>query len=59
MPNREFQGYVNVRQVMGKSMFTLRADLASTKVKVAIKFVTGVALPKIGTCVPAGSRVIL
>ena len=58
MPNREFQGYVNVRQVMGKSMFTLRADLASTKVKVAIKFATGVALPKTGTCVPASSCIL-
>ena len=58
MPNREFQGYVNVRQVMGKSMFTLRADLASTKVKVAMRSATGVALPKIGACVPAGSCIL-
>ena len=58
MPNREFQGYVNVRQVMGKSMFTLRADLASTKVKVAMRSATGVPIPKIGACVAAGSCIV-
>ena len=58
MSNREFQGYVNVRQIMDKSMFTLRADLASTKVKVAMRSATGVALPKIGACVTAGSCIL-
>jgi sarcosine oxidase subunit gamma len=50
MSDREFQGYVNVTQDTGQTMFTLRATLSSTKIKVAIKLATGVAVPKRGSC---------
>ena len=33
MSEREFQGYVTIRQQSDHSMFTLRASLASSKVK--------------------------
>ena len=33
MSEREFKGYVTIRQKCDHSMFTLRANLASTKVK--------------------------
>ena len=55
MPNREFQGYVNVSQVMDQSMFTLRANLASTKIKAALQLAMSVALPKPGACATAGA----
>ena len=55
MSNREFQGYVNVSQIMDQSMFTLRANLASTKIKVALKLAMSVALPKPGACATAGA----
>jgi len=54
MSNRNFQGYVNVDQVMDQSMFTLRANLASTKLKAAVKSATGMVLPKLGRCVVVG-----
>ena len=50
MSDREFQGYVNVKQDTGQIMFTLRADLSSTKIKAAMKLATGVAVPKRGSC---------
>ena len=37
MSEREFQGYVTIRQQSDHSMFTLRASLASSKVKAALK----------------------
>ena len=49
MSDREFQGYVNVSQDTGQIMFTLRANLASTKIRAAIKLATGVVVPKRGT----------
>ena len=55
MPNREFQGYVNVSQIMDQSMFTLRANLASTKIKAALQLAMSVALPKPGACATAGA----
>jgi sarcosine oxidase subunit gamma len=55
MSNREFQGYVNVHQIMDQSMFTLRANLASTKIKAALKLAMSVALPKPNACATAGA----
>ncbi len=50
MSDREFQGYVHVRQDSGQCMFTLRANLASTKIKAAVKSATGVAFPNRCLC---------
>ena len=50
MSDREFQGYVHVRQDSSQCMFTLRANLASTKIKAAVKSATGVAFPNRGLC---------
>ena len=50
MSDRKFQGYVHVRQDSGQCMFTLRANLASTKIKAAVKSATGVAFPNRGLC---------
>ena len=50
MSDREFQGYVHVRQDSSQCMFTLRANLESTKIKAAVKSATGVAFPNRGLC---------
>lgn len=55
MSNREFQGYVHVRQDSGQSMFTLRANLSSREIKAAVKSVTGVAFQKRGRFETVGS----
>ena len=49
MSEREFQGYVTIRQTCDHSMFTLRANLASSKVKAALKTCLSTAVPKRGT----------
>jgi sarcosine oxidase subunit gamma len=49
MSEREFQGYVTVRQKCDHSMFTLRANLGSTKVKSAVKTGLKLTVPKRGT----------
>ena len=49
MSEREFQGYVTIRQKSDHSMFTLRANLASNKVKLALKTCLNMAAPKCGT----------
>jgi len=50
LSDREFQGYVHVRQDSSQCMFTLRANLESTKIKAAVKSATGVAFPNRGLC---------
>ena len=49
MSEREFQGYVTIRQKCDHSMFTLRANLASNKVKSAVKTGLKLTVPKRGT----------
>ena len=49
MSEREFQGYVTISQTCDHSMFTLRANLASSKVKAALKTCLSTAVPKRGT----------
>ena len=49
MSEREFQGYVTIRQKCDHSMFTLRANLASNKVKLAVKTCLNMTVPKRGT----------
>ena len=51
MSEREFQGYVTIRQKCDHSMFTLRANLASNKVKSAVKTGLKLTVPKRGTYV--------
>ena len=50
MLDNSFEGYVKVSQSFGQRMFTLRANLSSTKVKAAIKSVIGGPVPKRGFC---------
>ena len=49
MSEREFQGYVTICQKCDHSMFTLRANLASNKVKSAVKIGLKLTVPKRGT----------
>ena len=58
MSEREFQGYVTIRQKSDHSMFTLRASLASSKVKAALKTCLGVAVPKRGTYAQTGETLL-
>ena len=50
MSDSTFEGYVTVMQDFDHSMFTLRANLSSTKIKAAIKLVIGGPIPKRGFC---------
>lgn len=47
-PIRSFDGYVMVQQVSARGMVSLRGDLASAKLKTAVKKLTGLAVPKTG-----------
>ena len=58
MSEREFQGYVTIRQQSDHSMFTLRASLASSKVKAALKTCLNVAVPKRGTYAQTGETLL-
>ena len=58
MSEREFQGYVTIRQKSDHSMFTLRASLASSKVKAALKSCLNIAVPQSGTYAQTGGTLL-
>ena len=45
MSDRSFEGYVSLRQVTDQGMVSVRASIASKKVRETLKNVTGVAMP--------------